>query len=73
MAQDGAAGPNSIRWTSRYGSVIAAAFEACSADGMNEKGLVVDLLSRGVQLSHARRQRCSQADLRVGLAAIRPR
>jgi penicillin V acylase-like amidase (Ntn superfamily) len=44
MARDGAAGPNSIRWTSRYGSVIAAAFEACSADGMNEKGLVANLL-----------------------------
>jgi penicillin V acylase-like amidase (Ntn superfamily) len=43
MTRDGAAGPNSIRWTSRYGSVITAAFEACSADGMNEEGLVANL------------------------------
>lgn len=43
MKRDGAAGPNSIRWSSRYGSVITAAFEACSADGMNEKGLVANL------------------------------
>jgi len=44
MQRDGAAGPNSIRWTSKYGSVTASAFEAATADGMNEKGLVANLL-----------------------------
>lgn len=44
MARDGAAGPQSIRWTSRYGSVVASVFEAGTADGMNEKGLVTNLL-----------------------------
>lgn len=44
MKRDGAAGPESIRWTSKYGSVIAAGFNAASADGMNEKGLVANLL-----------------------------
>ena len=44
MARDGAAGPTSIRWTSKYGSVIATAFDAATADGMNEKGLVANLL-----------------------------
>jgi penicillin V acylase-like amidase (Ntn superfamily) len=34
----------SIRWTSKYGSVVASAFEAATADGMNEKGLVANLL-----------------------------
>lgn len=44
IQRDGAAGPQSIRWTSKYGSVVATAFEAGTADGMNEKGLVVNLL-----------------------------
>ena len=44
MARDGAAGPRSIRWTSKYGSVVATAFELATADGMNEKGLVANLL-----------------------------
>lgn len=42
--QNGAAGPNSATWTSKYGSVIATAFDAATADGMNEKGLVANLL-----------------------------
>jgi choloylglycine hydrolase len=44
MQRDGAAGLTSIRWTSKYGSVIASAFEAATADGMNEAGLVANLL-----------------------------
>ena len=44
MQRDGAAGPTSIRWTSKYGSVVASAFEAVTADGINEKGLVANLL-----------------------------
>ncbi len=44
MKRQGAAGPKSIQWTSKYGSVVAAAFDAASADGMNEKGLVANLL-----------------------------
>lgn len=34
-------GPLSVKWTSRYGSVIASAWDIATADGMNEKGLVV--------------------------------
>lgn len=44
MKRDGAAGPTSFTWTSKYGSVVASAFEAATADGMNEKGLVANLL-----------------------------
>ena len=40
----GAAGPKSITWTSTYGSVITTAFDLATADGMNEKGLVANLL-----------------------------
>jgi choloylglycine hydrolase len=40
MARDGAAGTNSLRWTSKFGSVIVSGYEA----GMNEQGLVANLL-----------------------------
>jgi penicillin V acylase-like amidase (Ntn superfamily) len=36
--------PNSIRWTSKYGSVIASAYDIGTADGINSKGLVANLL-----------------------------
>ena len=44
MKRDGAAGPGSATWTSRYGSVAVSGYEAGMADGMNEKGLVANLL-----------------------------
>jgi choloylglycine hydrolase len=44
MKRDGAAGPNSTKWVSKYGSLITAAYDLASADGMNEKGLVANLL-----------------------------
>jgi choloylglycine hydrolase len=44
VAREGLAGPGSVQWTSKYGSVIATAFDAATADGMNERGLVMNLL-----------------------------
>ncbi|MDP8234860.1 MAG: linear amide C-N hydrolase, partial [Candidatus Erginobacter occultus] len=44
LKRDGAAGPDSPEWTSRYGSVIASGYEIGTADGMNEAGLVANLL-----------------------------
>lgn len=44
MKRDGAAGPGSIEWTSKYGSVIASGYEVSTTDGMNEEGLVANLL-----------------------------
>ncbi len=44
MKRDGASGPKSIEWTSKFGSVIVSGYEAGSTDGMNEKGLVANLL-----------------------------
>ena len=35
---------NSVKWVSKYGSVIAAGYDIGTADGMNEKGLVANLL-----------------------------
>ncbi len=44
MARNGLAGANSLNWESRYGSVITSGYGAGSTDGMNEKGLVANLL-----------------------------
>jgi penicillin V acylase-like amidase (Ntn superfamily) len=44
MQRQGEVGPNSITWTSKYGSIIASSWDIASVDGMNEKGLVANLL-----------------------------
>lgn len=44
MHRDGAAGANSLEWTSKYGSVVTSAYDISTTDGMNEKGLVANLL-----------------------------
>lgn len=44
MSRSGTAGGDSIAWTSKYGSVIASGYDLSSTDGMNEKGLVANLL-----------------------------
>ncbi|MBK0326152.1 linear amide C-N hydrolase [Rhodobacteraceae bacterium F11138] len=44
VERTGNAGPGSPTWTSKYGSVIASAYNIASADGMNEKGLVANML-----------------------------
>lgn len=44
MQRSGNAGPNSVEWTSKYGSVIASANDNSTTDGMNEAGLVANLL-----------------------------
>jgi len=44
VARNGEVGPNSLKWTSKYGSVIASAYNFSTTDGMNEKGLVANLL-----------------------------
>lgn len=44
MKRSGEAGPNSITWTSKYGSVIASGYEISTTDGMNERGLAANVL-----------------------------
>ena len=44
IARTGKAGPGSIAWTARYGSVVATGYDISTTDGMNEKGLVANLL-----------------------------
>ncbi|OAT34813.1 linear amide C-N hydrolase [Proteus myxofaciens] len=44
MERSGEAGDNSVKWVSKYGSVIASGYDISTTDGMNEKGLVANLL-----------------------------
>lgn len=44
VKRDGAAGPRSVQWTSRYGSVTVSGYDMATTDGMNEKGLVANML-----------------------------
>lgn len=44
IERNGETGENTLRWTSKYGSVIASAYNIATADGMNEKGLSANLL-----------------------------
>jgi penicillin V acylase-like amidase (Ntn superfamily) len=44
MKRDGQVGRQSVRWTSRYGSVVSSSWDIATPDGMNEKGLVANML-----------------------------
>lgn len=44
MDRNGAMGKNSLEWTSKYGSLAASFYEGATVDGINEKGLVTNLL-----------------------------
>ena len=44
MQRSGEAGPNSVSWTSQYGSVIASGYDISTTDGLNEAGLAANVL-----------------------------
>jgi penicillin V acylase-like amidase (Ntn superfamily) len=44
VTRHGQAGPGSVDWTSKYGSVVATGYDICTTDGLNEAGLAVNLL-----------------------------
>ena len=44
MKRNGGIGKMPFQWTAKYGSVIASFYDAATSDGMNEKGLVANLL-----------------------------
>ncbi|MCS3740401.1 choloylglycine hydrolase [Rhizobium sp. BK661] len=44
IERNGEAGPNSIKWTAKYGSVVATGYDVSTTDGVNEAGLNVNLL-----------------------------
>jgi choloylglycine hydrolase len=45
MKRDGRGGKNTVAWESKYGSLIVSAYDIGTAEGMNEKGLVVNELA----------------------------
>lgn len=44
IERTGQTSPNTMKWTSKYGSVIASMYDLGTSDGMNEKGLVANEL-----------------------------
>ncbi|MGC9205742.1 linear amide C-N hydrolase [Acidithiobacillus sp.] len=44
LEHEGGAGRNSVHWVSRYGSVVVTSLNAAVSDGMNQKGLVANML-----------------------------
>ncbi|MFD2551929.1 linear amide C-N hydrolase [Bizionia sediminis] len=44
MKKDGGLGDGSITWTSKYASVVLSGYDIATVDGLNEKGLVANLL-----------------------------
>ncbi len=44
LERNGAAGSQSPKWTSKYGSVVTTIYELATVDGINEKGLVINML-----------------------------
>lgn len=45
MKRDGMGGKNTVTWESKYGSLIVSGYDIGTCDGMNEKGLVVNMLA----------------------------
>jgi len=44
LDRSGNVGDNSFKWNSKYGSVITSAWDIATTDGINEKGLVANVL-----------------------------
>ena len=44
IARDGASGHGSVKWTSKYGSLAVSGYDAGTADGINDRGLVANVL-----------------------------
>lgn len=44
MKRDGLAGPESPGWIAKYGSVVTSVYNLVTADGINERGLVMNML-----------------------------
>ena len=64
----------SFSWKSKYGSVVTTIYEGAAADGMNEKGLVANLLylaESEVRAGTGGRQAAHAAEF--GMGAVCPR
>ena len=44
LKRNGASGSNTMKWTSKYGSITLGGYDVTTIDGLNEKGLSVNVL-----------------------------
>ncbi|MDN3673645.1 linear amide C-N hydrolase [Flavobacterium branchiarum] len=44
IEHDGSTGKNTVKWSSKYGSITTSSWDIAVSDGMNEKGLVANML-----------------------------
>jgi penicillin V acylase-like amidase (Ntn superfamily) len=44
LARDGRLGDNPVKWTAKFGSVVSSSYDISGTDGMNEKGLAMNML-----------------------------
>ena len=44
MQRNGSTGKNTVTWTAKYGSISTSSWDIAVSDGMNEKGLVANIL-----------------------------
>lgn len=44
VERDGSTGKNTVKWTAKHGSMTTSSWDIAISDGMNEKGLVANLL-----------------------------
>jgi len=65
MRRNGGVGPGSMEWTSRYGSVVASIYDFASVDGMNEAGLMANILYL-VEGDYGAGKRTGQKKMSVG-------
>jgi penicillin V acylase-like amidase (Ntn superfamily) len=45
MKRDGMGGANTVTWESKYGSLVVSGYDIGTCDGLNEKGLTVNMLA----------------------------
>lgn len=48
IARGGQVSGNNVKWTAKYGSIVATAYENISTNGMNERGLAAHILGLSV-------------------------
>src|SRR5690606_16974273 len=44
IQRNGSTGKNTVNWTAKYGSISTSSWDIAVSDGMNEKGLVANIL-----------------------------
>ncbi len=64
IERNGEIGPLSVKWTSKYGSLVTTAWDIATADGVNEKGLVANVL----WLAESKYPKFDPADKKQGIS-----